>query len=79
MSGRIIEREVYNMAKNSISLHNENGITQLKINGVEIVGVSDYKIASSANGKTELTFTISADNIPTDVEIDLTESQPQSH
>ena len=44
-----------------------------------MVGVSDYKIASSANGKTELTFTISADNIATDVEIDLTESQPQSH
>lgn len=79
MLSRIIEREVYNMAKNNISLHNENGITQLKLNGIEIVGVSDYKIASSANGKTELTFTISADNIATDVEIDLAESQPQSH
>ena len=67
------------MAKNNISLHNENGITQLKINGIKIVGVSDYKIASSANGKTELTFTISADNIATDGEIDLAESQPQSH
>ena len=67
------------MAKNNISLHNENGITQLKINGIKIVGVSDYKIASSANGKTELTFTISADNIATDVEIDLAESQPQGH
>lgn len=67
------------MLKNKIALHNENGITQLKINGTEIVGVSDYKIVSSANGKTELTFTISADNIATDVEIDLAESQPQSH
>lgn len=78
MLSRIIEREVCNMAKNNILLHNENGITQLKINGVEIVGVSDYKIASSANGKTELTFTISADNIATDVEIDLAESRPQN-
>lgn len=78
MLSRIIEREVYNMAKNNILLHNENGITQLKLNGIEIVGVYDYKIASSANGKTELTFTISADNIATDVEIDLAESQPQS-
>ena len=63
------------MAKNNISLHNENGITQLKINGTEIAGVSDYKIASSANGKTELTFTISTDNIATAVEMDLAESE----
>lgn len=52
-------------------LHNENGIKQLKINGIEIARVSDYKIASSASGKTELTFTISAENIATDLEIDL--------
>lgn len=63
------------MIKNNVALHNENGITQLKINGTEISGVSDYKIASSANGKTELTFTISADNIATDVEIDLAENK----
>lgn len=62
------------MRKNNIALHNENGITQLKINEMEVVGVLDYKISSSANGKTELTFTISADNISTDLEIDLAEN-----
>ncbi len=62
------------MSKNEVYLHNENGITQLKINGTEVFGVSDYKIVSSANGKTELTFVITADNIATDVEIDLAES-----
>lgn len=66
------------MTKNNVVLHNENGITQLKINETEIMGVSDYKIASSVNGKTELTFTILADNIATDLEIDLAESQPQN-
>lgn len=59
------------MIKNNVALHNENGITQLKINGTEIAGISDYKITSSANGKTDLTFTISAGNIATDVEMDL--------
>lgn len=59
------------MDKNNILLHNENGITQLKINGTEIAGVSDYKISSSANGKTELTFTISADSFATELEMDL--------
>ena len=62
------------MGKNSITLHNENGITQLKINEAEVLGVIDYKIVSSANGKTELTFTINADNISTDLEIDLAEN-----
>lgn len=59
------------MNKNDISMHNENGITQLTINGTKISGVSDYKIVSSANGKTELTFTISADSFATDLEIGL--------
>lgn len=59
------------MDKNNILLHNENGITQLKINGTEIAGVSDYKIASSASGKTELNFTISADSFATELEMDL--------
>ena len=62
------------MRKNEVYIHNENGITQLKINGIEFFGVSDYKIISSANKKTELTFTITADNIATDVEIDLAEN-----
>lgn len=62
------------MKKNNILLHNENGITQLNINGAEIIGVSDYKIASSASGKTELTFTICADSFSTDLEIDLAEN-----
>ena len=62
------------MKKNKVSLHNENGITQLTIDGTEIAGVADYKIVSSANGKTELTFTINADNISTDLEIDLAEN-----
>lgn len=62
------------MRKNKVYLHNENGITQLKINGIEVFDVSDYKIISSANKKTELTFTITADNIATDVEIDLAEN-----
>lgn len=61
------------MRKNNISLHNENGITELSINGTEIVGVTDYKIASSANGKTELTFTICADSFATHLETDLAE------
>lgn len=61
------------MKKNKILLHNENGITQLKINGVEVCGVSDYRIVSSASGKTELTFTITADSIATELEADLAE------
>lgn len=61
------------MMKSNISLHNENGITQLSINGAEVVGVTDYKITSSANGKTELTFTICADSFATDLETDLIE------
>lgn len=62
------------MTKNNIKLHNENGITQLKINETEIAGVSSYNIVNSADGKTELTFTITADSITTDVEIDLAEN-----
>lgn len=62
------------MKKNNILLHNENGITQLNVNGVEIAGISDYKIVSSANGKTELTFTIAADSFATELEMDLIKS-----
>lgn len=61
------------MKENNLFLHNENGVTQLKINGVEVCGVSDYKIVSSASGKTELTFTITADSIATELEADLVE------
>lgn len=63
------------MNKNEVWLHNENGITQLKINGTEVFGVSDYKIVSSANGKTELTLTIAAENFSTDLEIGLRENR----
>ena len=63
------------MSKNEVWLHNENGITQLKVNGMEIFGVSDYRIVSSASGKTELTFTITAENFFTDLEIGLRENQ----
>ena len=56
-----------------IHLHNENGITQLEINGTKVSNVSDYKIYSSDSGKTKLTFTIMADSFATDVEIDLVE------
>ena len=62
------------MNKNNILLHNENGITQLKINGIEVFGVSDYKISSSASGKTELNFTIAADSFATELEMDLVKS-----
>lgn len=61
------------MNKNTVLLHNENGIIQLKINDVEIFGVSDYKIVSPARGKTELTFTINANHIASDMEMDLIE------
>lgn len=61
------------MKKNNIFLHNENGVTQLKINEMEIHGVSDYRIVSSATGKTELTFTITADSVATELEADLAE------
>ena len=54
--------------KNKVYLHNENGITQLKINGTEISNIVDYKIVSSANGKTELTFTIVAESFATELE-----------
>lgn len=67
-------KEEKDMNKNNVKLHNENGVTQLKINGAEIVGISDYRIVNSADGKTELTFTIIADNIATDLEIDLAEN-----
>lgn len=67
------------MKVNKIHLHNENGITQLEINDTEVISVSDYKIVSSASGKTELTFTVTADSFATDVEIDLVENLPQSH
>lgn len=56
------------MEKNKILLHNENGITALKIDDTEIRNVKDYKVVSSANGKTELTFTIVADDFITDFE-----------
>lgn len=56
------------MEKNKILLHNENGITTLKIDGTEIRNVKDYKVVSSANGKTELTFTIVTDSFITDFE-----------
>jgi len=72
--GRMIHKKGENMKKNNIFLHNENGITQLNINGAEVIGVSDYKIVSSANGKTELTFTICADSFATELEIDLAEN-----
>lgn len=61
------------MKKNKILLHNENGVTQLKINGIEICGVSDFRIVSSATGKTELAFTITADSVVTELEADLAE------
>lgn len=57
--------------KNKVYLHNENGITQLKINGTEISNIVDYKIVSSANGKTELTFTIVAESFATELETHL--------
>ncbi len=66
------------MKKNNILLQNENGITRLNINGAEIVGVLDYKIVSSASGKTELTFTIGADSFATSLEIDLVENLRQN-
>lgn len=68
----VIEKGDY-MEKNKIFLHNENGLTQLKINGIEVCGVSDYKIVSSASGKAELTFTITAGSVATELEADLTE------
>lgn len=55
--------------KNRIFLHNENGITHLNVNGNELFGVSDYKMAMSANGKAELTFTITVDCVVTDLEV----------
>lgn len=61
------------MKKNNIFLHNENGVTQLRINETEIHGISDYRIVSSATGKTELTFTITADSVATELEADLAE------
>lgn len=70
---RIFIEKGNHMEKNKFFLHNENGVTQLKINGVEIFGVKDYKIVSSASGKTELTFTITADSIATELEADLAE------
>lgn len=59
------------MKKNKIFLHYENGVTYLNVNGTEIFSVSDYKITASSNGKTELTFTIAADSIATELEADL--------
>lgn len=56
------------MEKNKILLHNENGITALKIDDTEIRNVKDYKVVSSANGKAELTFTIVTDSFITDFE-----------
>lgn len=64
-----------NMQKNNIFLHSENGIIQLKINGADVAGVSDYRIVISDSGKTELTFTISADNISTELEMDLADKK----
>lgn len=60
------------MEKNKILLHNENGITALKIDGTEIRNIKDYKVVSSANGKAELTFTIVTDSFITDFEAVLT-------
>lgn len=65
------------MLRNEICLHKENGIVQLKINGTGIANVTDYKIVSPANGKTELTFTIIGDSFATNVEIGLIGSQQQ--
>lgn len=56
------------MKKNKIQVRNENGITALMIDNTEIKNVKDYKVVSSANGKTELTFTIVADSFITDFE-----------
>ena len=62
------------MKKTEIWIHKENGIIQLKINGMEIANVSDYKIVSPANGKTELTFTITGDSFTTDSDIGIAEN-----
>ena len=40
----------------------------MNVNGNELFGVSDYKIAMSANGKAELTFTITVDCVATELE-----------
>lgn len=63
------------MQRTNIFLHNENGITLLRINNVDIAEVCNYKIASSANGKTELTFTILSDAICTELEVDLAKNE----
>lgn len=60
------------MQKTQVLVHKENGVIHLEINGMEIANVSDYKIISSAHGKTELTFTITADGFMTDLETGLT-------
>ena len=56
------------MEDNKVFLHCENGIVLLKINDKEIPGVKDYKVVSSANGETELTFTISAKSSAIEIE-----------
>ncbi len=56
---------------NEVWLHKENGIIQLRINGTDVLNVSDFKIVSPAFGDTELTFTIKAEPFITDAEIGL--------
>lgn len=58
---------------NEVWIHKENGIINMKINGTELLGVTDYKIISPANDYTELMITIRAEPYITDLEIGLRE------
>lgn len=56
---------------NDIWLHNENGITHLRVNGTDIYNVADYKVTFRADDETELTFTVKGRAVIIDAEIGL--------
>lgn len=61
--------------RNEIWIHNENGIARISINGVDLAGLKDYSVKTSANGMTEVMILLEGESHITEFEANLTKSQ----